>query len=122
MIEKLLAEEYGFEAIEVKNLVGYANKNYLIRTNKGKYIFKTYPYELETLEQLGWVLLFHELPSFLQAIQYAHYWIVLFNVGLGLLQGLSAFIVHAEQMLTTKIRLRKQPFKKLSYDQSVHLR
>ena len=52
MVAEILVNEYGLEPIEVKPLVGYANKNYLIVTKSGRYIFKTYLNESETLELL----------------------------------------------------------------------
>jgi len=41
-MNKLLQKQFGFHEIEIKRLNGYDNKNYFLRTDRGKYIFKTY--------------------------------------------------------------------------------
>lgn len=48
-MDELLMKSYGFQSLEVKRLNGYDNVNYLLDTDKGKYIFKTYPFSPETL-------------------------------------------------------------------------
>lgn len=41
-MKDILRKYYGIEATEIKKLVGYDNVNYQIKTQEGKYIFKTY--------------------------------------------------------------------------------
>ena len=48
----LLQTAFGFQHVEIKPLDGYDNLNYLIRTERGTFIFKTYPYDAETLAQV----------------------------------------------------------------------
>ncbi len=43
-MNKLLQNEFGFNEVEIKKLDGYENANYRIKTDSGKYIFKTYKY------------------------------------------------------------------------------
>ncbi len=43
-MEKLIQTEFGLEDVEIKRLDGYDNANYLVKTKKTKYIFKTYNY------------------------------------------------------------------------------
>ncbi len=43
-MDKLLQNEFGFNEVEIKQLDGYDNANYLITTDSGKYIFKTYKF------------------------------------------------------------------------------
>ncbi len=45
MMRSVLQKEYGFQDIEIKRLDGYDNLNYLIDSNKGRFVFKTYSYE-----------------------------------------------------------------------------
>ena len=45
----LLQKQFGFDYIEIKELNGYDNVNYLITTGNGKYIFKTYLKNAESL-------------------------------------------------------------------------
>ncbi len=49
-MDNLLQKEFNFEEVEIKKLDGYDNANYLITTDSGKYIFKTYVYSNELLE------------------------------------------------------------------------
>lgn len=49
-MDELLMKSYGFQSLEVIRLNGYDNVNYLLDTDKGKYIFKTYPFSPETLD------------------------------------------------------------------------
>lgn len=49
-MDELLMKSYGFQSLEVKRLNGYDNVNYLLDTDKGKYIFKTYSFSPETLD------------------------------------------------------------------------
>jgi 4-aminobutyrate aminotransferase-like enzyme len=49
-MKKLLQKEFGFNIVEILEINGYENTNYLIKTGKGKYIFKTYPFNYETFE------------------------------------------------------------------------
>ena len=48
-MNKLLQKQFGFHEIEIKKLNGYDNANYLIKTEGGKYIFKTYPKNTESI-------------------------------------------------------------------------
>jgi len=48
-MNKLLQKEFGFHQVEIKKLNGYDNLNYLINTEGGKYIFKTYLKNTESL-------------------------------------------------------------------------
>ncbi|NQT63848.1 MAG: phosphotransferase [Candidatus Marinimicrobia bacterium] len=48
-MNKFLQKHYGFQDIEIKQLDGYDNANYLIKTECGKYIFKTYPKSTESI-------------------------------------------------------------------------
>jgi len=62
-MEQILKNEFGFEHVSVKKLEGYDNANYQIESDKGMFIFKTYPQnneiralvnaEIETLLSLG---------------------------------------------------------------------
>lgn len=47
---ELLKRWYSFQSAELKKLNGYDNANYLLVTEKGKYIFKTYPYTSEAFD------------------------------------------------------------------------
>ena len=47
-MKKLLQTEFALNPIEIKKLWGYDNLNYLIKTNDGQYIFKTYIKNTET--------------------------------------------------------------------------
>jgi 4-aminobutyrate aminotransferase-like enzyme/Ser/Thr protein kinase RdoA (MazF antagonist) len=49
-MNKLLQSVFGFQQIEIKKLDGYANTNYLVKTDSDKYIFKTYKYNGELLD------------------------------------------------------------------------
>lgn len=46
----LLKGSFGFHSVELKRLNGYDNVNYLAETDRGKYIFKTYPFTSETFD------------------------------------------------------------------------
>ncbi|WP_194973435.1 aminotransferase class III-fold pyridoxal phosphate-dependent enzyme [Aquiflexum lacus] len=46
----LLKTSIGFLSVELKKLNGYDNVNYLVETDSGKYIFKTYPFTSETFD------------------------------------------------------------------------
>jgi ethanolamine-phosphate phospho-lyase len=46
----LLKTSFGFLSVELKKLNGYDNVNYLVETDSGKYIFKTYPFTSETFD------------------------------------------------------------------------
>ncbi|MBC8401836.1 MAG: aminotransferase class III-fold pyridoxal phosphate-dependent enzyme [Candidatus Marinimicrobia bacterium] len=48
-MNKLLQKEFGFQQVKIKKLNGYDNLNYLIITKAGKYIFKTYLKNTESL-------------------------------------------------------------------------
>ena len=41
-MNKLLQKEFGFHELEIKQLNGYDNENFLITTDSGKFVFKTY--------------------------------------------------------------------------------
>ena len=41
-MKELIKTEFGFQNVEIKKLVGYENFNYLVKTERGKFIFKTY--------------------------------------------------------------------------------
>lgn len=41
-MEDLLREQFGFSQIEITQLAGYDNLNYLVKTDQGDFIFKTY--------------------------------------------------------------------------------
>ncbi len=43
-LKEVLQGEYGFQAPEIKKLVGYANTNYLVVNKTHRFIFKTYQY------------------------------------------------------------------------------
>lgn len=49
-MHELLKVSYGFRSVELKKLNGYDNVNYLVETESGKYIFKTYPFTSETFD------------------------------------------------------------------------
>ena len=59
----LLQTAFGFRQVIIEPLDGYNNLNYLVRTERGKFIFKTYPSDTETLAQ---VEAENETLSFLQ--------------------------------------------------------
>ncbi len=48
-MNKLLQKEFGFRQVEIKQLNGYDNLNYLVKTEAGKFIFKTYPESSDSL-------------------------------------------------------------------------
>lgn len=48
-MKKLIQKQFGFHSIEIKQLWGYDNLNYLIKTNNGNYVFKTYLNNTETI-------------------------------------------------------------------------
>ena len=62
-MNKLLQKLFGFNQVEIKKLTGYDNSNYLIKTEKGKYIFKTY---IKNTESLALVEAENETLLFLQ--------------------------------------------------------
>ncbi|MEO0572390.1 MAG: aminotransferase class III-fold pyridoxal phosphate-dependent enzyme [Bacteroidota bacterium] len=41
-IRRILEKEFSLEGVTVKLLNGYANKNYLVKSSQGKFVFKTY--------------------------------------------------------------------------------
>ncbi len=49
-IKKILAEYYSLEKVDIKELDGYENENFLVSDSKGKYILKTYLYREELYE------------------------------------------------------------------------
>ncbi|MBC8401334.1 MAG: aminotransferase class III-fold pyridoxal phosphate-dependent enzyme [Candidatus Marinimicrobia bacterium] len=51
-MNKLLQKEFGFKQVEIKKLNGYDNLNYLVNTEAGKYIFKTYLKDTESLARI----------------------------------------------------------------------
>ena len=48
-MNKLLQKQFGFHEVEIKKLNGYDNSNYLVKTEREKYIFKTYLKNEESL-------------------------------------------------------------------------
>jgi Ser/Thr protein kinase RdoA (MazF antagonist) len=48
-MKKLLQKQFGIIPLEIEKLWGYDNSNYLINTNDGQYVFKTYLNNTETL-------------------------------------------------------------------------
>jgi ethanolamine-phosphate phospho-lyase len=62
-MHELLKVSFGFHSVELKKLNGYDNINYLVESDRGKYIFKTYPFTLETFD------LVHAETEFLHALQ-----------------------------------------------------
>jgi 4-aminobutyrate aminotransferase-like enzyme/Ser/Thr protein kinase RdoA (MazF antagonist) len=48
MIE-ILEQNFSFDLVEITKLNGYENENFQVKTESGKYIFKTYNYSEETL-------------------------------------------------------------------------
>ncbi|HNP19228.1 MAG TPA: aminotransferase class III-fold pyridoxal phosphate-dependent enzyme [Fulvivirga sp.] len=48
-MKKLIQEQFGISALEIKKLEGYDNANYLITSDPSKYIFKTYKQNEELL-------------------------------------------------------------------------
>jgi 4-aminobutyrate aminotransferase-like enzyme/Ser/Thr protein kinase RdoA (MazF antagonist) len=46
-MKELVERELGIQVTEIKELNGYSNKNYLIKSNNESYIFKTYPFNKE---------------------------------------------------------------------------
>jgi len=46
----LIEQQYDFKSIRIKKLDGYDNANYLIESDKGTFIFKTYPHSEELLD------------------------------------------------------------------------
>jgi len=48
-MNKILEQNFSIDVIDLKKLEGYDNENYLVKTEKGKYVFKTYVYSEETL-------------------------------------------------------------------------
>ncbi|RZS95477.1 aminotransferase class III-fold pyridoxal phosphate-dependent enzyme [Cecembia calidifontis] len=49
-MQDLLKVAFGFHSVELKKLNGYDNINYLVETDRGKFIFKTYPFNNETFD------------------------------------------------------------------------
>ena len=49
-MEEWIRIRFNFHSLELKRLNGYDNANYLLITEKGKFILKTYPYTLETFD------------------------------------------------------------------------
>ncbi|MFC1760001.1 aminotransferase class III-fold pyridoxal phosphate-dependent enzyme, partial [Candidatus Neomarinimicrobiota bacterium] len=47
-MKKLLQAQFPLKPIEIKKLWGYDNSNYLVKTNDGQYVFKTYLKNTET--------------------------------------------------------------------------
>jgi len=50
MNKQILNKEFGFDRVQITKLEAYSNCNYLIQTERGKYILKTYPKSTETLD------------------------------------------------------------------------
>jgi Ser/Thr protein kinase RdoA (MazF antagonist) len=48
-MKRLIQKQFGINPLEIKKLWGYDNSNYLIKTNDGHYVFKTYLKNTETL-------------------------------------------------------------------------
>ncbi len=51
-IKNIIFQQYGFMPTSIRQLDGYANKNYRIEHNGVKYIFKTYPFEQSLFDLL----------------------------------------------------------------------
>jgi 4-aminobutyrate aminotransferase-like enzyme len=49
-MNKLLQTEFGLKEIDIKKLDGYDNANFLIKTDRNRYIFKTYKYNDDLLD------------------------------------------------------------------------
>lgn len=49
-MEEWIKSWFDFHLLEIKRLNGYDNANYLLVTEKGKFILKTYPYTLDTFD------------------------------------------------------------------------
>jgi 4-aminobutyrate aminotransferase-like enzyme len=49
-MEEWIKTRFDFHSLEIKRLNGYDNANYLLDTEKGKFIIKTYPYSLDTFD------------------------------------------------------------------------
>jgi ethanolamine-phosphate phospho-lyase len=49
-MEEWIKTRFDFHSLEIKRLNGYDNANYLLDTEKGKFILKTYPYSLDTFD------------------------------------------------------------------------
>jgi ethanolamine-phosphate phospho-lyase len=49
-MEEWIKTRFDFHSIEIKRLNGYDNANYLLDTEKGKFILKTYPYSSDTFD------------------------------------------------------------------------
>lgn len=48
-MHKILQQNFPFDLVEINKLDGYDNENYLVKTESGKYVFKTYNNSEETL-------------------------------------------------------------------------
>ncbi len=62
-MNKFLQKQFGFQQIEIKKLNGYENQNYLVKSERGKYVFKTY---LKNRELLALIEAENETLLFLQ--------------------------------------------------------
>lgn len=49
-MQDLLKVSFGFRSVELKKLNGYDNVNYLVETDRGNFIFKTYPFSQEMFD------------------------------------------------------------------------
>ena len=49
-MKDVIEQEFGIRLVEIKELNGYENKNYLIKTKKEAFIFKTYPFNISNFE------------------------------------------------------------------------
>jgi 4-aminobutyrate aminotransferase-like enzyme/Ser/Thr protein kinase RdoA (MazF antagonist) len=48
-MKALIQREFDLEIIAIEPLAGYENQNFLIETESGKYVFKTYPFDADML-------------------------------------------------------------------------
>ncbi|WP_373519990.1 aminotransferase class III-fold pyridoxal phosphate-dependent enzyme [Aquiflexum sp.] len=49
-MEEWIKTQFNFHSLEIKRLNGYDNANYLLDTDKGKFILKTYPFSSDTFD------------------------------------------------------------------------
>lgn len=49
-MKDVIEKEFGIKLVEIKKLNGYENKNYLIKTEKEAFVFKTYPFNASSFE------------------------------------------------------------------------
>ncbi|MCB0703853.1 MAG: aminotransferase class III-fold pyridoxal phosphate-dependent enzyme [Saprospiraceae bacterium] len=65
-MQRLLQDQFGFRQVEVKRLDGYDNSNFLLHTERGRFIFKTYRITeglSDLIEAENELLLFLQDPS-----------------------------------------------------------